>query len=149
MSFWTSADHLFLGFPTDLFPSWIFLNTFFAFLSSGIPSTCPNHRNLNFIIYEIISGYLYKSINTSLVRILHTPFSFTGADILLNIFPSCIAKLFFSLWVIPSVHPLCLHGHALEDVLPLLYICTHLYMYAVFLCVCVCVCDMYRILGPV
>jgi hypothetical protein len=31
------------------------------------------------------------------------------------------------------------------DILLLLYVCTHLYMYAA----CLCLCDVYRILGPV
>lgn len=35
-----------LGFPTDVFPSGIFVNTFSTFLSSGIISSCHNHHNI-------------------------------------------------------------------------------------------------------
>jgi len=44
-----SSNHLFLGFPTDLFPSGIFLNNFFTFLFfCGILYTCPTLRTLPF-----------------------------------------------------------------------------------------------------
>jgi hypothetical protein len=71
-SFSTSSNYyLFLVFPTDLFPIAMFLNTFFAVLSSDIPSTCPNHSNLPSFWENTCS--LYTSIGACLVRILHTP----------------------------------------------------------------------------
>ena len=73
-SFSTSSNHFFLGFPVEHFPSGIFLDPFFRVLSSYILSTCPNHRSFPFLIYEIIFGCSYRSINSCLVRILHTPF---------------------------------------------------------------------------
>ena len=42
-------SHLFLGFPTDLIPSGIFVTTSFTLLSSGILPTFPNHCNLPFL----------------------------------------------------------------------------------------------------
>ena len=81
----TSINHLFRGFPTEHFPSRIFLNTLFTVLSSGTLVTCPNHRNLPFIIPEIISVSLCRFIHSSMVRIIHTPFYFTGPNTFLNI----------------------------------------------------------------
>lgn len=60
----TSTSHLFLGFPTEHFPSGIFLNTLFTVLSSGSLVTCPKHRNLPFLIPEIISVSLYRYIHS-------------------------------------------------------------------------------------
>jgi hypothetical protein len=61
ISFSTSSNHPFHGFPTERFPSGLFLNTFFRVLSSGILSTCPNYHSLLFLISQIISGSLYKN----------------------------------------------------------------------------------------
>ena len=63
------------------FPSGIFLNTFFTVISSGIPATCPNHRNLLCQISEIISGSLYRFIQSWMVLILHMPFTLPGPNI--------------------------------------------------------------------
>ena len=38
--------YLFRGLPTDIFPSGVFLNAFFTFLSCDILSRCLNHLNL-------------------------------------------------------------------------------------------------------
>ena len=82
------------GFPVDPFPFVIFLNTFFTVLSSGIITTCPNCHNFPLLISEIISGSLCRSINSWLVQILHTPFSFTWPNIFVNIFLSHYAKVY-------------------------------------------------------
>lgn len=63
-SFSTSTIHLFLGIPTEHFPSGIFLNTLFTVLSSGTLVTCPKHRNLPFLIPQIISVSLYRFIHS-------------------------------------------------------------------------------------
>ena len=83
-SFSSSSIHLFLGFPTNIFPSGILLNTFFKILSFGVLCTCPKHRDIPFLISEIISGALYR-----LMRILNTRFSFTGRKFFFPILPSC------------------------------------------------------------
>ena len=60
--FSTSSNHLFLGFPTDLFPIGIFLHTYFTVTSSDILSTFPNHLYLPFLISQIIcfSTHIYQ-----------------------------------------------------------------------------------------
>jgi hypothetical protein len=74
-SFSTLSNHFFLGFPVELFPSGIFLDLFFQiFFSPDILSTCPNHRSVPFLIYEIIFVSYYRSIESCLARILRTPF---------------------------------------------------------------------------
>jgi len=122
---------------------------FFVVLSSGIPSTCPNRRNLTFIIYEIVSGSLYRSINTSLVRILHTLLSFTGPNIFsifsLPVLLSCFRRCGLYLRFASYAYMVICRGK-----FDLCFICVHtcICMQPACLCVCVCVCDMYRILGP-
>jgi hypothetical protein len=54
--------HLLLGFRTDSFPSEIFLNTSFTVLSSGLLSTCLNHRNLPFLSLFICRTYTIKAL---------------------------------------------------------------------------------------
>ena len=60
-------NHLCLDFSAYLLPSGTFLNTFLTFLSSGILSSCPNHRKL------------------WLVRIFHMTFSFAETNIYLSV----------------------------------------------------------------
>ena len=93
-SFSTSAIS-FLAFQQIFFSFGILLKNF-TLLSSGIISACPNHRRLPSLISEIMSGSLYRSINSWSMQILHMPFSFTGPRIFLNIFFSHIAKLYSS-----------------------------------------------------
>lgn len=83
-----SSNKLFPGFPSG-----VTSNTFFTVLSSDILSTCPNHLNLPFLSSEIISGSLYRFINSWLVRIFHTPFYFIGSNIFLNAFLSHITRV--------------------------------------------------------
>ena len=81
--FSVSSNRLFLSFPTDFFPSGVFVNAFLTVPSCGILFTRSNRLHLRFLISEIIFGFW-------LVLILHTPFSFTGSDIFLNTFrPYC------------------------------------------------------------
>jgi hypothetical protein len=82
------SNHLFLSFPTDIFTSAVFLNTLFSVLSSDILSTCPKHLYLPFMVAEITCGSLCVVINSRFIRILHTPFSFTGPNIFIS-FPCC------------------------------------------------------------
>ena len=97
-SFSASSRHLFQGFPVALLHFGILLQTFFTVLSSGIISTCHNNCNLPFMISEIISGSLYRFMNSWLVQILRMPFSFMWPNIFCNIFLShIIAKVFSSL----------------------------------------------------
>ena len=72
-----NISRLFLGFSTDVYSFGILLKNF-ALLSSGVISTCPNHHKLPSLISEIISGSLYRPINSWLVRILHTPLYLFG-----------------------------------------------------------------------
>ena len=48
--FSASSNHLFLGLPTDFFPSGIFLDTLRTVLSSEILYICLNNLNLVFLI---------------------------------------------------------------------------------------------------
>ena len=94
ISFSISSNHLFIGFKRPFFFLWLFLNIFFTVPSSGILSTCPNHRHLPFLISQIISGSVHRSINSD----RPAPFYFTEQTIFLNIFfLSNIAKVFKSL----------------------------------------------------
>ena len=99
-SFSASSNYMFLGFPTDIYPSEILINTFFTVLCSTILSTRPNHRNNHFLISDTISGSLHWSGTSCSVRILRTPFSFAGPYVFLNIFLSLISEVLSSLcWV--------------------------------------------------
>ena len=93
-SFSPSYNHLFLDIPTDFLPSAVFSHTFFTVLFSDVLSTCPNDHNLPFMIPEIIFGFPYRFINSSLVRTLHTPFSFTRPYTVLSVFLFQTAKVF-------------------------------------------------------
>jgi len=115
---------------------------FFVVLSSGIPPTCHKHRNLTFIISEIISGSLYISINTSLVRILHTLLSFTGPNIFsilsLPVWLICFRLCGLYFQFAPYACMVMCRGKFY-----LRFICVHT-------CICMqaaCVCVTYRILG--
>jgi len=97
-----NISRLFLGFSTDVYSFGILLKNF-ALLSSGVISTCPNHHKLPSLISEIISGSLYRSINSWLVQVLCVPLSFTGTDIFLNIFFSHIAKIYWSVCLVSGL----------------------------------------------
>ena len=61
-------------FSSGTFPSGIFLDPFFRFFPPDILSTCSNHRSFPCLMYEIIFVSSYRSIESCLLRILHTPF---------------------------------------------------------------------------
>ena len=61
-SFATLSNHLLLGFPTDPFPSEIFLYTTFTVLASSLLSACPNHRNLPFLSQFICRTFTSKAL---------------------------------------------------------------------------------------
>ena len=78
--------HLRLGLPTGLLPSGFPTNTLYTPLSSPISTTCPAHLILLDFITRTILGEEYKSFNSSLCYLLHSPVtsSFLGPKILLN-----------------------------------------------------------------
>jgi len=72
-------------FSNRPFSSGKFLNTSFEVLSSGTLSRILTNPNIPFVISGIVSGALFTSITSSLVRIRHTPFSFTGPSTSLDV----------------------------------------------------------------
>ena len=74
-----------------LLPYEVLFNAFFKVLSTDVLSIC---LNLPFLISETVFVSLYRFINSWLVLILHAPFSFTGPNILFNIFLSHIAEVY-------------------------------------------------------
>jgi hypothetical protein len=94
-TFWRSipilSTHLRLGLPSGLFPS-----GFPARLSSPIRATCPVHLILLDFITHTILGEEYKSFNSSLYSLLHSPgtSSLLGPNILLiSIFSNTLSFL--------------------------------------------------------
>ena len=84
----TSSFHLFLGLPLLLVPSSSWVTTFLVILSSSILSRWPNQLILcPFNHYTIFSLLFIFSISR-FVRLFHSPFSYLGPYILLNIFLS-------------------------------------------------------------
>jgi len=92
----TSFIHLSLGRPLRLLPSNFPSKIFFTDLVSFILLTCPSRSSLRIFITVTISWDLYLILNSSLVLILHCPFSFVGPYILLSIFLSHVINIFFS-----------------------------------------------------
>jgi hypothetical protein len=80
----TASCNLFLGFPTDLTPSNLPLNTFLGIRVPSIFWACPAHWSLLSLIHVTRSGSQYSSYNSLLYLILHWPLSWTGPQILLN-----------------------------------------------------------------
>ena len=84
----TSSFHLFLGLPLLLVPSSSWVRIFLGILSSSIPSRWPNQLiRFPFIHFTIFSPLLISS-SSRFVRLFHSPFSYLGPYILLNIFLS-------------------------------------------------------------
>ena len=86
----TSSFHPFLSLPLLLVPSSSWVKIFLGILSSCILSRWPNQLILcRFIHFTIFSPLLISS-SSRFVRLFHSPFSYLGPRLLLNIFLSKI-----------------------------------------------------------
>ena len=82
----TSSFHLFLGLPLLLVPSSSWVKIFLGILSSSILSRWPNQLIICHFIHFTTFCPLLISSSSRFVRLFHSPFSYLGAHILLNIF---------------------------------------------------------------
>ena len=98
----TSSFHLFLGFPLLFVPSSSRVKIFLGILSSSIHSRRPNQLILCPLIHFTIFSPLLTSSSSRFVRLFHSPFSYLGPNILLNIFLSKNSKAWSSFFV--NVH---------------------------------------------
>ena len=100
-----SSSHLFLGLLL-LVPSSSWVKIFSGNLSSSILSRWPNHLILcPFIHFTIFSSLLISS-SSRFVRLFHSPFSYLGPYIILNILLSKISRVFFFFLRHSTVKPL-------------------------------------------
>ena len=106
----TSSFHLFLGLPLLLDPSSSWVKIFLFILSSSILSKWPNQLILCPFIHFTIFSPLLISSSSRFVRLFHSPFSYLGPYIILNIFPSKISRTCSSFYVI--IHASVPHGSA-------------------------------------
>ena len=98
----TSSFNLFVGLPLLLVPSSSWVKIFLGILSSSILCRWPNQLIIcHFIHFTIFFPLLIPS-SSRFVRLFHSPFSYLGPYILLNIFLSKISKAFSSFFV--NVH---------------------------------------------
>jgi len=88
----TSSFHLFLGLPILLVPSSSWVTIFLGNLPSSILSRWPNQLILCPFIHFTIYSPLLISSSSRFVRLLHSPFSYLGSYILLNISLSTIRR---------------------------------------------------------
>ena len=98
----TSSFHLFLGLPFLLVPSSSWVKIFLGILSSSILPRCPNQLILCPFIHFTIFYPLLISSSSRFVLLFHSPFSYLGPYILLNIFLLKISRAFSSFFV--NVH---------------------------------------------
>ena len=95
----TSSFHPFLGLPFHLIPSSSWLKIFLGILSSSILSRWPNQLTLcPFIHFTIFSPLLIFS-RSRFVLLFHSPFSYLGPNVLLNIFLSKISRVCSSFFI--------------------------------------------------
>ena len=95
----TSSFYPFLGLPLFLAPSSSCVKVFLGILFSSIPSRWPNQLILYpFIHFTIFSPLLIQS-SSRFVQLFHSPFSYLGLYILLNIFLSKISRVCSSFFV--------------------------------------------------
>ena len=88
----TSSSHPFLGLPLLLVPSSSWVKIILGILSSSILSRRPNQLILCPFIHFTIFSPLLISSSSRFVRFFHSPFSYLGPYILLNIFLSKISR---------------------------------------------------------
>ena len=98
----TSSFHHFLGLPLLLVPSSSWVKIFLGILSSSILCRLPNQLILCPFIHSTIYSPLLISSSFRFVRLFHSPFSYSGPYILLNIFLSKISRACSSFFV--NVH---------------------------------------------
>ena len=89
----TPSSYLSFGLPLCLLPSTAATRTLHVALCSSIRITCPAHFNRLILMYVTISLSLYNVYNSLLHFILHSPLSFVGPKIALNIFLSKTPKI--------------------------------------------------------
>jgi len=99
----TSSLHLFLGLPLRLVPSSSWVKIFLGILSTSILSRWPSQLILCPFIHFAIFSHLFNSSSSRFVLISHSPSSYLGPYILLNIFLSKISKACSSFFVIVHV----------------------------------------------
>ena len=101
-------SHLRLGLLRGILCSGFLFESLYTPLLSPIRATCPTHHILLDLINRIIMSEKYKSLSSSLCRLLHSPdTSFhLGTNILLSTLFSNILNLRYSLKVSDQVsHP--------------------------------------------
>ena len=91
----TSTFHPFLGLPLLLVPSSSWVKIFLGILSSSILSRWPHQLILCPFMNFTIFSPLFSSSSSRFVRLSHSPFSYLGPCILLNIFLSKISRAFY------------------------------------------------------
>jgi len=89
----TPSSHLSFGLPLCLLPSTTATRTLLAALCSSIRITCLAHFNRLILMYVTISLSFYNVYNSLLSFILHSPLSFVGPKIALQIFLSKTPKI--------------------------------------------------------
>ena len=91
----TSSFHLSLGLPLLLVPSSSWVKIFLGILTSSIISRWPKQLILCPFIHFTIFSPLLISSSSRFVRLFHSPFSYLGPYILLNVFLSKIGRAYF------------------------------------------------------
>ena len=87
-----SSFHLFLGLPLLLVPSSSWVKIFLGILSFSILSTWPKQLILSPFIHFTVFSPLLISSSSRFFRLFHSPFSYLGPYILLNILLSKISR---------------------------------------------------------